>query len=194
MTDTIIPKDEEEPEVMVCYNHPNRATLLRCNKCGRPICLDCAVSTPTGYRCKECIKAQQQRFNTSLNQDYLIGGAIACGLGLAGSLLRSVIGIFPFLLSIILGGVFGVLIVNVVRWATKKRRSQTLNRVVVCAAGLGAILPTLNTAINVLRALFLGRFDILLSASGIFGLNVLFIISLCASVWANLKGMTFRKY
>ena len=31
-----------------CYNHPTRATLLRCNNCERPICSSCAIRTPTG--------------------------------------------------------------------------------------------------------------------------------------------------
>ena len=42
-----------------CANHPNRETMLRCNKCEKPICLQCAVLTEVGYRCKECVRGQQ---------------------------------------------------------------------------------------------------------------------------------------
>ena len=62
---------EEISEIKTCYKHPNRETLICCNQCGRPICMDCAVSTPTGYRCKECVKEQQKKFNTAVSRDYV---------------------------------------------------------------------------------------------------------------------------
>ncbi len=43
----------ETPQPMVCANHPNRETMLRCNRCEKPICIHCAVLTEVGYRCKE---------------------------------------------------------------------------------------------------------------------------------------------
>ena len=49
---------------LTCYNHPNRETVLRCNRCEQPICVQCAVKTPTGYRCKQCVKTQQKVFVT----------------------------------------------------------------------------------------------------------------------------------
>ena len=30
-----------------CYRHPNRATILRCSRCERPICTECAIRTFT---------------------------------------------------------------------------------------------------------------------------------------------------
>ena len=60
-------------ETLYCYVHPNRETSLRCNHCERPICADCAVLTPTGYRCKECVKGQQKVFDTSEWYDYVLG-------------------------------------------------------------------------------------------------------------------------
>ena len=48
---------------MYCANHPTVETTLRCNRCEKPICAKCAVLTPTGYRCKECIKEQQKIFD-----------------------------------------------------------------------------------------------------------------------------------
>ena len=57
---------------LYCYVHPDRETLLRCNNCERPICTQCAVLTPTGYRCKECIRSQQKKFETAENSDLVI--------------------------------------------------------------------------------------------------------------------------
>jgi len=54
--------EDKDPQVMYCYVHPDRETLLRCNRCERPICQSCAVLTPTGYRCKECVRGQQKIF------------------------------------------------------------------------------------------------------------------------------------
>ena len=60
-----------EPGTLYCYVHPNRATTLRCNRCERPICAEDAVLTPTGYRCRECIRSQQRIFDTALWYDYI---------------------------------------------------------------------------------------------------------------------------
>lgn len=49
-------------EVIYCVNHPDRETLLRCNKCGKPICPECAIRHPVGLRCREC--AQLRRIPT----------------------------------------------------------------------------------------------------------------------------------
>ena len=37
-----------------CSYHPNVRTGLRCSRCGKPICPQCAVRTPVGLRCPEC--------------------------------------------------------------------------------------------------------------------------------------------
>ncbi len=37
-----------------CANHPDTETYLRCNRCGKPICVRCVIQTPVGGRCREC--------------------------------------------------------------------------------------------------------------------------------------------
>jgi len=37
-----------------CSYHPNVTTGLRCSRCGKPICPQCAVRTPVGLRCPDC--------------------------------------------------------------------------------------------------------------------------------------------
>lgn len=37
-----------------CSYHPNTLTGLRCSRCGKPICPQCAVRTPVGMRCPDC--------------------------------------------------------------------------------------------------------------------------------------------
>ena len=64
-----------------CANHPDRETMLRCNRCDKPICYQCAVRTPVGYRCKECVRTQQNVYYNGNSGDLLIGGAVALVLG-----------------------------------------------------------------------------------------------------------------
>ncbi len=64
-------------EVLYCANHPETETYLRCNKCGKPICLKCAELTEVGYRCKECIREQQNVFYNAMESDNLIAFGVA---------------------------------------------------------------------------------------------------------------------
>ncbi len=38
----------------VCYRHPDRATALRCTRCGRHICGDCMRAAAVGQHCVDC--------------------------------------------------------------------------------------------------------------------------------------------
>ena len=42
------------PEVLHCYRHPDRETLLSCSNCERPICTSCMTQAAVGVRCPEC--------------------------------------------------------------------------------------------------------------------------------------------
>jgi hypothetical membrane protein len=39
---------------MLCYRHPDREVWIRCGRCDRPICTQCAMQGPVGFRCKQC--------------------------------------------------------------------------------------------------------------------------------------------
>lgn len=97
---------------------------LRCSKCNRPITPAEAVQTPTGYRCRECVRGQQKVFNTSKPLDAVLGFFIAAIISYLGSLLAARIGFFIFLL----GPATGVAAAEIVRFVTKKRRSKVLFR------------------------------------------------------------------
>jgi len=51
----------DDLEVKHCYRHPQRETGVSCSNCGRPICHECMISAPVGFRCPECVKEQNVR-------------------------------------------------------------------------------------------------------------------------------------
>jgi len=48
----------DDLEVKHCYRHPQRETGVSCSNCGRPICHECMIAAPVGFRCPECVKEQ----------------------------------------------------------------------------------------------------------------------------------------
>ena len=129
-------------ETLYCYVHPNRETALRCNNCNRPICASCAVRTPTGYRCKECVRERQKTFNTSEWYDYVLGFIVAAFLSGVGAALVTLIGSIGFIGWFLIAAgapTAGVVISEGVRLVTKRRRSRTLYITVAVAVVLGAL-------------------------------------------------------
>lgn len=46
--------DAEAPPT--CYRHPDRATYVSCQRCGRPICPECQTQAAVGVHCPECVR------------------------------------------------------------------------------------------------------------------------------------------
>ncbi len=134
------------PKTMRCANHPDRETYLRCNRCDKPICTECAVQTPTGYRCKECVRSQQKIFDTAKSQDYILAVLTAGILSFLGSLLVGFVGFF----SILLAPAVGLGIAEAVRKITGRRRSKLLFRLTAAAAALGAVINLLPVLVILL--------------------------------------------
>lgn len=169
----------ETSETLYCTVHPNRETVLRCNKCNRPMCLECAVLTPTGYRCRECVRGQQKIFDTARWSDYVLAVGIAGVLSFLGSLLASFLGFFILLIA----PVVGFVIAEAVRRATGRRRSKRLFQAAAAAAALGSL-------IIVLPQLLL----LILSSSGLSSLlglvwKGLYTFLVTSSVYARLAGI-----
>ena len=51
-------KMPDDVEVKHCYRHHDRETGVSCSNCGRPICHECMIPAPVGFRCPECVKEQ----------------------------------------------------------------------------------------------------------------------------------------
>ena len=126
-------------ETIYCVNHPNVETYLRCNKCGKPICAKCAVRTPVGYRCRECVSAQQRVFYADFRPvHYLVAAVVSLPLALAAGWLIPKLGWY----TIFLGPLAGGGIAEAVHWAIRRRRGRYI-WLVVCGCLVGGMLPWL---------------------------------------------------
>lgn len=174
MTDTV--------SAEFCEVHPHREATLHCNRCGRPMCIDCAVHTPTGYRCKECVKSQQKKFDTATWYDYLIAVVVAALFSFIGSWIAVRIG--WIILIILLAPIVGIVIAEAVRYLTGRRRSKNLSRATAIAAFLGALPLTLILLFQLTQG-FAGLFTILLQA------YYLFIVP--TTVYTRHSGLQIRR-
>jgi hypothetical protein len=146
-------------DTLYCYVHPNRPTTLRCNRCERPICAECAIRTPTGYRCKECVRAQQKVFDTAVWSDYIVAFIVAAvGSGVASALVLLVSQIFFGLLVLFLAPGAGAVIGNVVLRFIKNRRSRSLFTTAVIGMVAGALPALLLFSLPALLGILAGGF------------------------------------
>ena len=164
---------------LYCTWHPDRETYLRCNLCDRPMCIECAVKTPTGYRCKECVRGQQKKFDTAITRDYIYGILIALALGYIGGLLTIRIGFFVILLAPFAGGIIG----EAVRKVINRRRAKSLFQAVTAAAVVGALLSAAPLL-----------FGLLLGSGNLFGLiwMAVYIVLMTSTLYYRLSGIQIR--
>ena len=120
-----------------CTYHPRVETVLRCNRCGKPICPKCAVLTEVGYRCPDCIRNQQSVFFNIRLGDYPIAAFVAGMVaGLAALLLVRAGFFIALLLSPVVGGLIGELVPR----AIGRRRGRHMWLAVGSAVIVGGLL------------------------------------------------------
>jgi len=162
----------EDATTLYCYNHPNIATGLRCNNCERPICPKCAVLTPTGYRCKDCVRLHQKTFETAEWYDYPLAFIVAAVLSYLGSLIGLRISFF----IIFLAPVAGMIIAEAVRLVVRRRRSRklTLTSAAAAAIGSGIVIIAYLTGSGYFRILpfiYLGIFAFIVTSTVLYRLG-----------------------
>lgn len=175
-------------ETFYCANHPQTPTQLRCNKCGKPVCAKCVVRTPVGYRCKECLRVQQQVFETALWYDYVIAGGLAALLaGLAGFFA-----VFAQFFVILLAPVAGGVIAEIVRVAVRRRRGRYLTLVTTGAFVLGCAPLIVLPLLGVLLAVLTGSAGGGLLLSALWGVlwPLVFCVLGASTVYARLRGIS----
>lgn len=172
---------------MVCANHPNRETTLRCNRCEKPICTKCAVLTPVGYRCPECVRGQQKVFDTARSTDGIIAASIsAVAVGVAGFIL-SYLGFWSLIVAPVVGGG----IAEIIRRAVGRRRSRRLPWMAVIGGSLGLVVVLINQFGPLLPALLASGQG--LQYAGPFLLDAVWILAsgglMLSTIYARLRGI-----
>jgi hypothetical protein len=127
--------DLEADEALVCANHPQRKTNLRCNSCGRPICMACANSTPVGYRCPQCIREREEVFYNATFFDYVIAAFSALIISTLAGMIVPWLGFFVIFLAAIAGSFIGRLVFRL----AGRRRGRWLPHLVATMIVVGAL-------------------------------------------------------
>jgi hypothetical protein len=174
-------------QTMYCANHPNRETSLRCNRCGKPICSTCAVLTPVGYRCKECIRGQQAGFDTALFRDYPIAfiiAAVGVGLGIG------ILGYLWYWIGFIFAPVVGGGLAEAIRIAVGRRRSRRLPFAAIIGGAVGVLPHLILSGVGIFSTAYTG---ITLSWLGGIGLNLIFPLAygflMISTLFYRLRGI-----
>lgn len=129
-------------EVTYCAVHPDRETALRCNRCDRLMCTECAVRTPVGYRCKQCVRQHDDKFFNASTVDYGITFVVAAIIAALGFVGVSMIGgflLFVFIVAAAIGGAIGEAVLRL----TGKRRGRYSGYIAGAGAVVGSLLPGL---------------------------------------------------
>jgi hypothetical protein len=127
-----------------CPQHPKVETQMRCNKCGKLICLKCAARTPVGYRCRECVYQQQNvYFNAKGHEDFiafLVAFGLTCLTMPIVAFLADSFSFGAFYLAFLAGPSAGILLAQAVRIAVSRRRSRYMNYFMVSGLATGLLL------------------------------------------------------
>jgi hypothetical protein len=177
----------DQKNTLYCANHPGIETGLRCNNCDKPICVRCAVKTPTGYRCPECVKGQQKKFETAEIQDYPIALITAFLLALFGGWLVTFLSLlttlFAGILVFLLTPTYGFAISELIRRLINRRRSKRLFQLTALSIAVGTLPFLLITIGN----MFIGPggFGYLFRIAW----QVIYAVTLTSTVYYRLRGL-----
>jgi MFS family permease len=177
------------PTTYYCYVHPTRETSLRCNRCERPICAQCAVLTPTGYRCKECVRSQQKIFDTAVWSDYIVAFvAASIGSAIASILVLIVSNFFFGLIVLLLAPSAGAAIGNIVRRFIKNRRSRMLFLTASVGIVTGGLPVLIVFGLPALFAVFAGGFQNIYSLLPVIW-QVVYLVMAVPAAYSQLSGI-----
>jgi hypothetical protein len=136
---TIQPNPASAEELTYCEIHPDRETALRCNRCGRLMCAECAVQTPVGYRCRQCVRQHEDKFFKATQGDDVKVFAICAGaMAVAGAIISGIgLGLF---LGLIVAFPAGGGISELALRAVERRRGRYSGEIGAAGAVVGGIV------------------------------------------------------
>jgi len=126
-------------EALYCHWHPDRETLLRCNKCGRPICTECAIRHPVGLRCKECARVVRSPIYNVSPVELGLAGLVGLALSVGAGFLMAFLAGFWFV-SWIIGPVVGGFVAEVMSRVIRYKRGPALQVLAGVCIALGVVM------------------------------------------------------
>ena len=129
-----------EPTTLYCANHPERETLIRCGRCGKPICLQCQVRHPVGIRCKECAQIRKDPLTTLTPAQYTLAFVSALGASIVGGFIAPFL---PLLFAFFIGPLIGGGIAEFVGRVIGYKRGVPLTVIVSVCIVLGVFVAQL---------------------------------------------------
>jgi len=127
----------DSPPILYCTWHPDREVLLRCARCGNPMCPDCSHYHPVGMRCKACMRELRSPVYKVGALEYARGFGVGFGLSFAMAFGFLLLGIW--FLALLAATPAGVVVGDAVSWGAGRKRGRGLQR----AAGAAVVLGTL---------------------------------------------------
>ncbi len=145
-----------DSEVHYCAVHPQRDTELRCNRCDRYMCIDCAQRTPVGYTCRECVRGHENKFYQGTIIDYALVAAVSAVGGALTVIVTSLAGGF-ILIGFIIAPSIGGAAAQIALQITGRRRGRQSGTVSAGALLLGGIAGScfLIGTVNLFALIFL---------------------------------------
>ena len=125
-----------------CAFHPNVETSVRCVECDRPICPKDFVTTPVGYKCKECARQLPSARRVVKPRQLALAALASAGAGIGGAFLIAITGLGFWLVTILLGMLTG----EAARRASGGHRSAAIAAVAGAGVLLGTFLAGLGLA------------------------------------------------
>mgnify|MGYP001577603898 CR=1 FL=1 len=175
-----------------CINHPKTETLLRCNKCGNPVCIKCVDRTPVGYRCKTCLNIQHAGYYTATPIDYVIVLVVGTLASMIGGAIALALGGWWFI-SFFYAPAAGGAIAEMIHWALRKRRGKYIGLLASATVVIGALLVAGAIPLFMLVFAALGNPKLLpFATSGILGalFNIglwIYLVLAVGTVYARLR-------
>lgn len=144
---------------LFCTWHPKRETLLRCQRCDRPMCVECAVRHPVGLRCPECTRALRPPHYRVTALGYARSVVVALVLGTVAAVPAALAARLLWILGLLIAAPLAAVVAEGVWMASGRKRGQGL--ALIAAGGLigGLVVASLllSRSLSLSGALFLGR-------------------------------------
>ncbi len=171
------------PETLYCANHPQTETLLRCSKCGKPICTRCGIRTPVGIRCRQCARLQRPPSYSLRLWHYLLAAVVALPVSFIAGLLMQYVGFFAFFIGAAVGG----MIAEIVYRATGGKRGTPLALVACGSIILGALASALGPVLLVPGAALAALLDVRVLLQLAMRANIIYVFLAVGAAYARLR-------